>query len=160
MHPGGESVTHLDQADYVAPHLPPPSRLPYAENDLKKFSRVLDNKAVYRLPQCELREYNKYKKDENVVAISWEDPNTSSIDINDDGFSLSDTIGPDAALIRGSLPLLFAPPTTGANTCFFVCRQHRRLHSALLHRGRSCGIPCVRYSAGTEGPDHHQARCP
>jgi membrane-bound transcription factor site-1 protease len=99
---GGELVTHLDQADYVSPQLTPPSRLPYAENDLKKFSRVLDTKAVYRLPQCELRDYAKYKREESVVAISWEDPNTVSTDLDDDGFSLSDTIGPDASLIRGS----------------------------------------------------------
>jgi membrane-bound transcription factor site-1 protease len=106
---GGESAVHLDQADYVSPQLSPPNRLPYAENDLKKFSRVLDTKAVYRLPQCEARDYTKFKREENAVTIVWDEPNTSSTDLDDDGFSLSETIGPDAALIRDNIDGYIVP---------------------------------------------------
>jgi len=105
---GGQSATRLEQADFTSSHLTPPSRLPYVENDLKKFSRVLDSKAVYRVPECKVREYHKYKKEENAVVITWEDINPTG-SLTDDRFSLSETIGPDATLIRDNIDGYIVP---------------------------------------------------
>lgn len=105
---GGDSAVRLERTDYVSKHLVPPSRLPFSENDFKKFSRVLDTNAVYRMPRCEAREYTKYDKDKNIVTIDWEESQTLG------GPMLATKLGPavsqpDAIYIRDNIDGYIVP---------------------------------------------------